>query len=184
MFFVLGCLLLVSGVQAPPDLEATLRERLAAVVFVLPVHAEGEAIYPTLSGQLLPGRLPENLPFPVPVLPAARLIGSAVVTPTQDVLLVELVYEVDEDEHALLDRLEAMLRAHGFMPTENREGPGLTRRSAPRRTVQSRAFCATPDGPWLSVVTSPLEMGVIDLRIRYFSHPSAAFCTSSTAESL
>jgi hypothetical protein len=174
-------LLLTSAPGAQPDLEATLRERLAALVFVLPVPAQGEAIYPSLSGQLFPGQLPEYLPFPVPAVPDGRLVGSMAATPAPHVVMIELVYEATGDERVLLDSLEHTLLEQEYTPTENREGQGLARRVAPGRTLQSRAYCASASGPWLSVIASPLDAGLIDVRIRYFSHPSAAACAPSAA---
>ncbi len=99
--------------------------------------------------QLIVGRLPADFPFPLPMPPGGRLVGSAVRTAGTEMMSIEAAIEAPGTPAQIVTFYDTALPAAGLSlaPTSYSGGGGFQSGSAKR----SDTFCLGETGPWLTL---------------------------------
>lgn len=144
----------------PSQLEVFVKRLMA---YPLPGEPSPEEI------QLLPGQLPEELPFELPLLENAHVVGSLVRGSTDGVIILD----VPQDPGSVRDFYRRELTAHGWEELRlTREG--LKGFVSPL-LLSSLGFCRGREGPHLSVLTQPRNE-LTEVRLSWTLDPTRSPC--------
>lgn len=120
--------------------------------------------------RLLPGALPPELTFDLPMPPGGRLIGSAVRPAFEkdprapSGVNVEVVMDAPGTPADVMAFYQSALAERGWSAPPFARGPGGGG-FQPTATPASAAFCQGESGPWLSMNVFPRETGPSDVRV-------------------
>lgn len=117
--------------------------------------------------QLLPGQVPPDLGFDVPVLPETRLIGSLARRAGGRLLSAEVLYEVSGAPATVLGSYREALAVQGWTsPPQSPFGtPGGFQAGPPFGPPEFAFLCRTADGPPMMITANPRDGGRSDVRL-------------------
>lgn len=133
------------------------------------------------SLKLLPGRLPDDLPFTISLPPGSRLLGSAVRSPGMrsgaqvSAEETDIALEAPGDAASILAWFDQTLLDEQWRPPGARTPvlPGFQSAHLPT----SRTYCRGERGPWLAMIVTPGTDGLSDVRL-YVNTVSPGPCAS------
>jgi hypothetical protein len=171
--------------QSPAD-DSLLLE-LAERLLGLPFPSQNAA-----TVKLLPGAVPDNLPIAVPMPAGSRLIGSQVrptagvsvpmiggpggfqsSPPSSSGMRVEVVLDVPASPGDVNNFYKSAMDALGWYV---QSGPPFFVPSPIGGASQALSFCQSTSGPWVQILTRPIDNGPTDVRFIFdsgFTSPCA-----------
>jgi hypothetical protein len=122
--------------------------------------------------QLLPGAVPDDLPFALPRPPGSRLLGSVVRTsfgpgpggPMRGEN-VEIILDAPGAPSEIVSAFEGALAEQGWS-VPDLGGPGRPGGFVPTAVAASLTLCRSDRGPWLTLNVFPRPPGPNDVRLR------------------
>ncbi len=129
------------------------------------------------SVDLLPARLPGDLPLALPAPPNGRLVGSAVLYTRMRTVAWDVIYDAPATVSETNDFYADALPRLGWNPPPSEDRPARGFYPASTGATQRGLFCGS--GASLLVNTAPTTAGSLLVRVRV--EASAGFCTPSLA---
>jgi len=121
-----------------------------------------------MSVRLVPGQIAAGLPPDLPVPSGARVVGSAVRLSGNIVLSGDVIIDAPQSASQALAVFDQSLPAHGWTAHPGVKGMGGPAGFQPSQTVtSSSAFCKSPIGPYLNIVSTARSGAPTDLRLHF-----------------